>query len=559
MSMLLGLRAQRVPREAVVACVLALVTFGTYLPALAADFVDLDDYAQVVSHEWVSTGLSWQGMRWALTQRLFGNWHPLTTLSHMLDVELFGLDPFGHHLTNVLLHLLNGTLLLLGLHRWTGRLPESAAVAALFLLHPLNVETVAWVSQRKSLLSTAFGFVTIGAYVRYVRHRSRTAYLASLGAYAACLMSKAMFITLPALLLVLEAWPLRRWSAAAARGAWPERAVRVLSDKLPFVLVALACAAVAMQTQQTMNSVRSLDDLGVGERLATVALGYAAYLRLLFWPFDLTVLRDHPFLAYTGAAPVGLATVLGSGALVAALGVLAVRERSRRPFVAAGYAWYLLSAVPVIGFVQLSDQLIADRYTYVPLLGIYVALAWVVGDALGRLPTRPRAGTLTVVGSLLVLAMVARSVDQLRHWQDSVALYERVAAYRPHSAKILHRLGRAYKNAQRMERSLEYYARALEQDPTDAESLRLLAAAPAAIAREPSAETRARALAEYRGIVSAQLRREDGRRRLALALLVAGHPDEAVHWLDALLRAHPDDADLQRAMAQARSASTAAP
>lgn len=529
---------------------LCAAAFCAYLPILGADFVDHDDYPYVVEEPHIVRGLTWEGVTYLTLHRTHSNWHPVTTVSHMLDVELFGMDPRGHHLTSVLLHLLNGVLLSFGLRALTGRSAESLAVAALFLLHPLNVEPVAWVSQRKTVLAATFGLLTMAAYVRYVRGKSQKAYALSLSMFALSLMSKAMLVTMPALLLVLDAWPLARLGAGpwTPRALWP-RARMLLLDKLPFAALSAGCTLIALRTQDAGGSLTSLEHFGVLQRACTIALAYASYVKYLVWPFDLAVLGGNPFMPESGAAQVSALHVAGAFAIVLALVAVGVVQVRRRPFVLAGVAYYLLSIVPVIGFVQLTDQLMADRYAYLTLPGIMLALVWLLGEALRALPPSPRRVLLAVGLPVLGLGLLARTADQQRHWQSSVALFERAAVYTPASAAVLMQVGRAHKHAGDIERSVLFYARSLRYDPTQEEALRHVAVAGAALSLAASGPERDRALDAYRRQIGRELPPGEGRYQLALALLARGAREEARYWLETL-RAHaPRDARVLRALA----------
>ena len=525
-----ALRARRV--HGLWTLALCALSFAAYLPILGADFVDHDDYPYVVEEPHVRQGLTWDGVVYLTLHRTHSNWHPVTTVSHMLDVELFGMDPAGHHLTSVLLHLLCGAVISLGLFVLTGRSAESLVVAGLFLLHPLNVEPVAWISQRKTVLGALFGLLTLVAYARYVRRGSRKAYALSLAMFALSLMSKAMLVTMPALLLVLDAWPLGRFGSEPwSPRAWWSRAPSLLLDKLPFAALSAGCTLIALQTQEAGGSLTSFEHFGLAQRAYTIALAYASYVKLLVWPFDLAILGGNPFMPPSGAAPVSAWQVAGAAALVLALLALGVAQARRRPYILAGVAYYLLSSVPVVGFVQLTDQLMADRYAYLTLPGIMLALVWLLAEPIRALEAKQQRVLLAAVLPLLALGLFARTADQQRHWQSSIALFERAYVYTPASAAVAMQVGRAYKNAGDVDRSLTFYARSLRYDPSQEEALRHVSVLGAALSAAPKGPERERALAAYHRQVADQLPPGEGRRQLAAVLYARGAREEAQLWL----------------------------
>ncbi|MGH9361727.1 MAG: tetratricopeptide repeat protein, partial [Thermoanaerobaculia bacterium] len=356
---------------------LALLTVLVFAPVVRHDFVSLDDPAYVTGNAQVRRGLTAEGFRWAWGNEVAGNWHPLTMLSHMLDAELHGLDPGGHHLTSLLLHAANAVLLFVLLRRLTGAAGRSAAVAALFAVHPLHVESVAWIAERKDVLSAFFFFLALLAWSGYARRPSSWRYLLALLAFALGLLAKPMVVTLPLVLLLLDVWPLGRLPLAAA--AERRRALGpLLREKLPFVLLALGAAAVALVTQREAMS--PLAALSLGRRIANALLAYAAYLSDTVWPRGLAVFYPLP-----GALPawrVALAAVL-----LAALTALALARLHRSPWLAVGWLWFVGMLLPVIGLLQVGSQARADRYTYLPSIGLFVALVWEVAARvpIGRL------------------------------------------------------------------------------------------------------------------------------------------------------------------------------
>jgi tetratricopeptide (TPR) repeat protein len=391
-----------------------------YAPALGFEFLSFDDPDYVTANPHVTAGLTADGLRWALSATHAGNWHPLTWLSHMLDVELFGLDPAGHHATNVVLHALNAVLLFLVLRALTRRPGRSFVVAALFAVHPVQVESVAWVAERKNLLSTSFGLLALGAYASYARRGGALRWAALLAAMAASLMSKAMLVTLPFVLLLLDVWPLERHQTETRR--------RLLLEKLPLLGLALAASAVVYHVQASAGAVASTGDLPWLARLAYTPIAYLRHLEHLFWPSDLAVLYPHPLLAEGGrlsAAQVALALL----ALAPPSALAVVASRRGHPAALIGWGIFLVTLVPVIGLVQVGNQALADRYAYVPLIGLLVAIVWGGADlleaALGERRRRAVAA-LATAGGCGLLAFAAHA--QLAHWRSSRALFQRAIA-----------------------------------------------------------------------------------------------------------------------------------
>ena len=372
------------------------VTLATFWPVLHNDFIGLDDKDYVVYNPRVTGGLTWQNAAWAFRTGFRGNWHPLTWLSHMLDAQCFGLAPAGHHLTSLLLHTANALLLFLLLQRLTDAHWRSAFVAALFALHPLRVESVAWVAERKDVLSTFFFLLALHAYVRYVQVREgRTAWEAAghcphtprarvssrppfwygvtLGLFVLGLMSKAMVMTLPCVLLLLDYWPLRRMQTKSAQSK-ANRFLPLLAEKLPFFVLALGAGIVALLAQTNAHAVAFR--LPLASRLANATASYWKYLGKMIWPVDLAVFYPLPKALYTAAHPcLNWRFAVGAFAL-AALSLAVVLRRRRQPWLGVGWFWYLGTLVPVIGLIQVGGQAMADRYTYIPLIGIFLCIAW---------------------------------------------------------------------------------------------------------------------------------------------------------------------------------------
>ena len=394
---------------------LVAAVLAVYGQTLGFGFIPLDDPGYVYNNPHVRAGLTWDGLDWAFTTFQQANWHPLTWLSLMLDAQVFGLHAGGYHLTNLLLHTLDTLLLFRWLRLATGALWLSAAVAFLFATHPLHVESVAWVTERKDVLSTAFFFLTLLAYTRYTREngsmRARS-YAWALGFFTLGLIAKPMLVTLPPLLVLLDYWPLRRFEPGMSREHWRQLG-RLLAEKIPFGILMAASCAVTYIAQHT-HAVVALHLLPTSFRLATAALGTGTYLQKTFWPTGLSVYYPYWF----GVSiwwPVGWAVVL------ALLTAAALWQWRRRPYLTVGWLWFLGMLVPVIGLVQVGSQAVADRYTYLPHVGLFVALCWAGQEAWRQVP-RARVWVNAVTG-VAMAACLAMGVWQAHFWRDGVALF----------------------------------------------------------------------------------------------------------------------------------------
>ncbi len=544
-----------------VAGLMAIVTFVTYAPVLEAGFVGYDDAVYVTSNHAVQGGLNWQAMVWASGATLDGNWFPLTWLSHLADCHLYGLKPAGHHLTNLLLHIAT-TLVLLGLlNRITGDLWPSAVAAALFALHPLHVESVAWIAERKDVLSALFGMLTLWAFVRYaavVQGRFRVAagwYLLSLLLFLCGLMSKPMLVTLPFVMLLLDWWPLRRVQRSSV--------TRLLLEKAPFFLVTTVSCWITFSVQKQGGAMAGTEQFSLAARAANALVAYVRYLGKTFWPQDLAVFYPHP-----GSWPawaVGAAAVLLVG-----ISVVAVFRAGRQPYLLVGWFWYLGMLVPVIGLVQVGLQAMADRYTYLPLIGIFLLAAW---GALDWRRRHPQQAAL-IIGCVAVVLMgcVIATRAQLRHWQNGLALFERALAVTPANAVSLTELGNALEGLGLIDEAMQRYRQALDLEPDDARAnynlanclferkqlaeavnhfQRALESAPPAFATQ-TRNNLAVALAQlgraneaaghFRKVLASEPDNAKVHDNLALVLSEPGETNEAVRHFAELVRLKPDDA-----------------
>ena len=399
-------------RIAFAVCIaLTVLVWLVFSQTLRHDFINFDDDRYVYENAEVSRGLTLEGFKWLLTHSHASLWHPLTTLSHMIDCQIYGLKPAGHHFTNVLLHNVGAVLLFLALSQLTGSVWRSAFVAAIFAIHPMRVESVAWVAEHKDVLSGVFFALTLGAYTRYARAPSAARYVA-MAIFVACgLMSKATFVTVPLVLLFLDYWPLRRAEDFLAWG-------RLVVEKIPlFILSAGAAAATIFVQTVTMAT---LEQLPLLPRIKNANVSLVAYLRQMFWPSDLAIFYPHPH------DQLHLGVVLACAALVIAITLVAIFLRKKHPYIFVGWFWYLVLVAPVLGIFQAGLQGRADRFTYLPHIGITIAVTWTVAELAHQ--SQRRHAILAAVGSFLIVACTIISWKQATYWRDSISVWERALA-----------------------------------------------------------------------------------------------------------------------------------
>jgi len=440
--------------------VLALVVFASYGASLRNDFVNYDDDVYVTDNPHLRQGLGPAGIAWAFGSTTASNWHPLTWLSHMMDYRCFGLRPWGHHLTSLLLHVLNTLLVFLGLRSLTGAPWRAFVVAAIFGLHPLHVQSVAWAAERKDVLCSLFFLLALGAYARFARsqgRRPRLNYAMSLLCFALGLLSKPMLVTLPAVLLLFDLWPLARWGAVPAR--------KLIVEKLPFLALAATSSAVTFFVQRAGGGMASLVQLSLAARAQNVLLSYARYVGKLLWPVELAVL--YPF-----GGRWSLGEVFGAGIMLVAISSAVTWWRRRCPYLFVGWLWFVGMLVPVIGLVQVGQQTMADRYMYLPMLGLLVAVVWGGGQLASNRAwlTRP----LAVAGTLASLACGFVTHRELDHWRDSEALFRRALAVTGGSATIHYKLGLALFEKGKLDEAYRHFQRSLAIAPGSPQALAAL-------------------------------------------------------------------------------------
>jgi Tfp pilus assembly protein PilF len=448
----------------VVAGLAALILF-VYWQVGGYSFTGFDDDVYVYENSHVQRGMTKDSLKWAFTTFHASNWHPLTWVSYMVDTELFGFSAGWHHRMNGVYHILNTELLFLVLWGMTGGLWPSAFVAALFGVHPLHVESVAWIAERKDVLSTLFWFLTMAAYLRYVRRPNFRRYVPVAAFFALGLMSKPMLVTLPLVLLLLDWWPLGRMTSKDSQGFSSGsyalfKFFRLAWEKAPLLGLSAVSCVITLLAQTKGDAVRSLDYVPFGIRLFNSFVSYVFYLWKAVWPSSLAVFYPHPASIQ---AEIPFLKIGGAVGLLAGLSLLVLWQGKRRPYLPVGWLWYLGTLVPVIGLVQVGDQAVADRYTYVPLVGVFIALAWSIHSAfLKRRFVRLALGLLGG-GAVVALAMVAW--NQTAYWRDSVTLYSRALRVTENNWLAWNNLGFTYEKMGQREQAIACYHEALRIKP----------------------------------------------------------------------------------------------
>ncbi len=441
---------------------LAVLILFTFAPVRSCNFVDYDDDIYVINNTDIHGGITPESVWWAFTATRSNHWHPLTWISLALDVDLFGLRACGFHITNLVLHTANVLLLFEVLRRMTGASWRSAAVAALFAVHPLRVESVAWVTERKDVLSTFFWLLTTGAYVRYARAPGLRRFGTVLLCFVLGLLAKPMLMTLPFTLLLLDWWPLRRITSGGASEASPAAPFapapvgRLLAEKVPLFLAGAGSFAASLVARHAGGGIQSGEYLSLAERLGYALNAPAAYLLKTVWPVGLAPL--YPLTP--GGLPA--AQVAGAAAVLGLVTYTAASAWRQRPYFLVGWLWYLGTLVPVSGVVQLGSYAMADRYTYVPSIGLYVALVWGVADLAPRfLPAR----FLALATVMLVLFAALASREQIRHWTDSVSLWEHTRDVTSDNFLARTHLGKVYLEGRRLDDAEAEFLEALRLRP----------------------------------------------------------------------------------------------
>jgi len=457
---LAGVKASSRVREWAICASLVVITAIVYSSVPAHEFTMFDDGSYITENTQVQKGITWEGIVWAFTTGHGGNWHPVTWLSHMLDCQIFGLNPAGHHLTSLLIHLASTVSLFLIFHRMTSAFWPSAFVAAIFAIHPLHVESVAWAAERKDVLSGLFWMLTLGAYALYVKTPTAVRYALLLILFALGLMSKPMIVTLPFVLFLLDYWPLRRISLNTKRTSGrnkqtttPTSLTRIIIEKIPLLLLAIGSSLATFWAQQQAGAVLSRSFMPPGARFDNAMYAYVQYMKKTVWPFDLAVFYPH-----VESTLAGTQVALFALCLIAIFWVVYKLKKSH-PYLLVGWLWFFGTLVPVIGIVQVGGQSMADRYMYLPLVGLAIMVAWGGKELIFRL--RVSKLTIGLVSSLVITGMGFRAWSQVQTWRDDIALFTQASSAVPNNTLAYNNLGVALQRRGKLSEAVEQYRHAL--------------------------------------------------------------------------------------------------
>jgi Flp pilus assembly protein TadD len=515
---------------------LSLVTVAVFWPVTTDEFVNLDDQVYVTTNLHAQAGMTWASVVWAFTNLSAGFWHPLTWLSIMLDCQMFGLHAGGHHLTSLLLHATNTVLLFAVLRQMTRAIWRSAFVAALFALHPLHVETVAWAADRKDVLSTLFWLLTMLMYLRYVeavkdgKAKSLVPgqfssgwkwFAAALFFFSCAIMSKTMVVTLPLILLLLDWWPLGRFQRLTGK--------RLLLEKLPFFAISFFAGLLTVHAEKGVGALSNTTMIPARDRLANAFLSCCQYLAQSFWPTNLAVFYPYP----DGFSVVSVA---GAALFLVIVSVLILRSARETPYLLVGWLWFLVTLLPVIGLIQIGSHARADRYTYVPLVGVFIMAAWGAHDLAES--WRARAMVLSVAGGLIIILCTMVTRRQISYWQNSETLFRHVLRATQNNCIAYYCLGVYLSDHGQIVEAMKDYEVALEIDPAYGDAHNNLGIE---IAKQGNLDA---AIGHFRKAISSDPRLSSAHANLGLALALQGKRDEAIAEFQESLRLQPDDAPM---------------
>jgi len=528
----------------IIAFLLIVVVMAVFIRTTSYQFVNLDDSDYVTQNNHVTNGITQENIVWALTTFHAANWHPVTWISHMIDCQFFGLNPWGHHLTNVLLHAANTILLFLLLSRLTGTLWRSAFVAALFAIHPLHVESVAWVSERKDVLSTMFLLITLASYANYAQHRKLKYYVLAVVMFSFGLMTKPMLVTVPFLLLLVDYWPLGRFTeqnASAVDSNVEEVLTKscpirlLLYEKLPFLVLTAASCIITVLAQSSL-AVISLEELPFSIRISNALVAYTSYIGKTLWPMNLGAYYPFP-------SAIPFWKVAGSILLLASISILTLNKIRRYPYLGVGWFWYIVTLVPVIGLVQVGAQSMADRYTYVPLIGLFIAIVWGGFDLVAIIPGRRLI--LATTSSILILTLSIISYRQAGYWRDSETLFRHTIEVTKDNWFAHTFFGVALDVKGQHDTALPHLVEAVRLNPRFSKSRFSLGVALRRLGRIDEA------IVHYRAAIQLEPDFAAARNNLASALVAKGNVDEAIDLLLPLVKMQPNDAMYRSNLANA--------
>ena len=532
---------RRIRPEIVIGLFLVVSTLAVYWPVGSHEFVGYDDDGYVTENPRVKRGLTIDNFLWAFQSTRKSNWHPLTWMSHMLDVRLFGMNAGAHHMTSVFFHILNSILLFAVFRKMTGCPWPSGFVAAMFALHPLHVESVAWIAERKDVLSTFFWMLTLWSYARYAELPLMRRYLPVVGAFALGLMAKPMLVTLPFVLLLLDYWPLKRLRFNASDHQTIElhpkpTAFQLLVEKMPLFLLSLLSCTITYLIQHKAGALAAIEVQPLSLRIANALVSYCKYIQKMIWPDNLSVLYPYP-ASISGWQTIGALLTLGG------ITFLAIRYAKRFPWLAVGWLWYLGTLVPVIGLVQTGVQALADRYTYVPLIGLFIVIAW--GGSRIVTGWRHKAMALSMASAVVLIFCMTASRFQVRHWYDSLALFNHALAATSDNYVMHNNLGFELASKGHLDKAITHYREALAINP-DFEAAHINLGV--ALRRQGRVDD---SIKYYNAVLNARPGYAGVHHNLGLNLLQQGRVDQAVAHFQQALHIRSDYAEVYNSLGAA--------
>ena len=527
--------------DVIICSFIVLATIFVYGQIRTHDFIGYDDDKYVTENHYVRQGLSKESVIWAFRSTHASNWHPITWLSHMLDVELFGMNAGAHHLTNLLFHILNSLLLFIVFRKMTAHVWQSGIVALLFAIHPLHVESVAWVAERKDVLSTFFGLLTIWSYARFVQRPAIARYLSVVGFFSLGLMAKPMVVTLPFVLLLLDYWPLNRIQVGQSNeyNGEPNHGLpllRLIYEKIPLLVLAGISCVVTFLAQEKGEALGLLDVQPLMMRVANAVVSYVKYLQKMIWPHDLAILYPYPEVITAWQ-------ILGASAVLGSVTFLTIRYRKRLPWLFVGWFWYVGTLVPVIGLVQVGVQAMADRYTYIPLIGVFLILTWGTAALLGN--WRYKKIALSVIAVVVLFVQISSAWAQVSYWKSSVRLFEQALRVTNGNYVIHNNLGFELALLGQKDKALQHYHETLRINPNFEQAHINLGSL---LFSQGKVEE---SFAYYREVLTAKPNFAGVHYNFGVLLLKTRRIDEAVDHFHEALRIKPDFAEVYNSLGAA--------
>ena len=516
-----------------------VATFCIYSQVQHHEFINFDDDLYITNNLNVQSGLTSESVKWAFTTFTTGNWFPVNWLSHMLDYQLYGSHPKGHYLTNLFLHIASALILFIVLLRMTGALWQCAFVAAIFAFHPLNVESVAWIAERKNVLSTLFWLLTMWAYIHYAEKPTIKRYVLVFLFLTLGLMSKPMLVTLPFVFLLLDYWPLRRFKLGQERDrniVLEKNTAKELDffglvlEKIPLFLLSIGSSIITVYLQNIGGALRSIDMLSLQTRLINAMVSYVEYLGKMVWPSGLSILYPHP----GNALPLWQGILCGM--VLVGITIISIRLIRKAPYIAVGWFWYLGTLVPVIGIVQVGGQAMADRFTYIPLIGMFIIIAWGVPELISKWRYKEKA--LSVSAGIIILALLITTWRQVSYWENSITIFKHATRVTdkkyPNFSLAYNNLGIALYAKGKNQEAISHYKMAIKTKPAQAKAYYNLGIALNAERKNEEA------ISWYKKAIRLNPYFTNAHYNLGIILLQKGALKEAVHHFRKTVRLRPD-------------------